>query len=170
MPLSDQLRAHFQDLVTRNHVVLFMKGTRRAPACGFSAACVQILDEVLPSYETVNVLTDPAVRDGIKEFTNWPTIPQLYIGGQFVGGSDILREMHGSGELEKALGGGGEIAPPKVTITPAAAKAVRDAAEDSSNELLHVAISPGFEYDVEVGPGGRGELRIEAGGIRMAMG
>lgn len=169
MPLSDKLRAQFQDLVTRNQVVLFMKGTRGAPACGFSAACVQILDEVLPSYETVNVLTDPAVRDGIKEFTNWPTIPQLYIGGQFVGGSDILREMHGSGELEKVLGVGGEVAVPKVTITPAAAKAVRDAAEDSSNELLHVAISASFEYDLYFGPVERGEIAIEASGLRMAM-
>ena len=170
MPLSDQLRAQFQDLVTRNHVVLFMKGTRGAPACGFSAACVQILDEVLPSYETVNVLADPAVRDGIKEFTSWPTIPQLYIGGQFVGGSDILREMHASGELGKLLGVvSGEIAAPTVTITPAAAKAVRDAAEDGSNELLHVSISATFEYDLYFGPVEKGEIALEASGIRMAM-
>ena len=169
MPLSEQLRAQFQDLVTRNHVVLFMKGTRGAPACGFSAACVQILDEMLPSYETVNVLADPAVRDGIKEFTSWPTIPQLYIGGQFVGGSDILREMHASGELGKALGVSGEIAAPTVTITPAAAKAVRDAAEEGSNELLHVSISATFEYDLYFGPVEKGEIALEASGIRMAM-
>lgn len=169
MPLSDQLRAQFQDLVTKNHVVLFMKGTRGAPACGFSAACVQILDEMLPSYETVNVLADPAVRDGIKEFTSWPTIPQLYIGGQFVGGSDILREMHASGELAKALGVSGEIAAPSVTITPAAARAVRDAAEEGSNDLLHVAISPSFEYDLYFGPVEKGEIALEVSGIRMAM-
>src|SRR4051812_43570553 len=130
MPISDQLRARFQTLVTSNKVVLFMKGTRGSPACGFSAACVQILDEMLPAYETVNVLTDPEVRDGIKEFTSWPTIPQLYISGQFVGGSDILREMHASGELAKLLGVTGEITLPKVTITPVAAKAIHDACED----------------------------------------
>ena len=169
MPLSDQLRARFQDLVTTNQVVLFMKGTRGAPACGFSAACVQILDELLPAYETVNVLTDPEVRDGIKEFTSWPTIPQLYIGGQFVGGSDILREMYSSGELAKALGLSGEIAAPKVTITPAAAKAFRDAAEDASNEILHVGISASFEYELYVGPAERGEIEIEANGVRLAM-
>jgi monothiol glutaredoxin len=169
MPLSDQLRAQFQDLVTKNRVVLFMKGTRGAPACGFSAACVQILDEVLPTYETVNVLADPAVRDGIKEFTSWPTIPQLYIGGQFVGGSDILREMHASGELGKLLGVSGEIAAPTVTITPAAASAVRDAAEEGSNELLHVSISATFEYDLYFGPVEKGEIVLEASGIRMAM-
>ena len=169
MPLSDQLRARFQDLVTKNQVVLFMKGTRGAPACGFSAACVQILDELLPAYETVNVLTDPEVRDGIKEFTSWPTIPQLYIGGQFVGGSDILREMHASGELAKTLGLSGEIKAPTVTITPAAAKAFHDAAEEGSNELLHVGISAGFEYELYVGPAERGEIELEAGGVRLAM-
>ena len=100
MPLSEKLRSQFQDLVTQNKVVLFMKGTRGAPACGFSAAVVQILDELLPSYETVNVLADPEVRDGIKEFSQWPTIPQLYIDGKFVGGCDIAREMHANGELE----------------------------------------------------------------------
>lgn len=169
MPLSDTLRARFQDLVTRNQVVLFMKGTRGAPACGFSAACVQILDEMLPAYETVNVLTDPEVRDGIKEFTSWPTIPQLYIKGQFVGGSDILREMHASGELAKALGLTGEITPPTITITPAAVKAIRDAVEETSTERLHVEISAKFEYDLFFGPTERGEIEIEASGIRMAM-
>lgn len=169
MPLSDQLRAQLQELVTKHPVVLFMKGTRGSPACGFSAACVQILDEVLPTYETVNVLSDPAVRDGIKEFTSWPTIPQLYIGGQFVGGSDILREMHASGELAKALGVSTEVAAPSVTITPAAAKAIRDASEDTSNEILHVGISAGFEYDLYFGPVEQGEIAFDAGGLRMAM-
>jgi monothiol glutaredoxin len=170
MPISDQLRARFQNLVTTNKVVLFMKGTRGAPACGFSAACVQILDEMLPSYETVNVLSDPEVRDGIKEFTSWPTIPQLYISGQFVGGSDILREMHASGELAKLLGvTPGEFIPPTITITPAAAKAIRDASEDAEKDLLHVEISPSFEYGLYFGPAERGEIEIDASGIRMVM-
>ena len=169
MPISDQLRARFQDLVTTNKVVLFMKGTRGAPACGFSAACVQILDEMLPAYETVNVLTDPEVRDGIKEFTSWPTIPQLYISGQFVGGSDILREMHASGELGKLLGVTGEITLPKVTITPAAAKAIREASEDPVKDLLHVEISASFEYGLYFGPAEKGEVEIDASGVRLVM-
>jgi monothiol glutaredoxin len=169
MPLSDQLRARFQTLVTSNQVVLFMKGTRGSPACGFSAACVQILDEVLPTYETVNVLTDPEVRDGIKEFTSWPTIPQLYISGQFVGGSDILREMHASGELAKLLGVTGEITLPKVTISPGAAKAIRDAAEDAEKDLLHVEISASFEYGLYFGPAEKGEVEIDASGVRLLM-
>lgn len=169
MPISEPLRARFHDLVTNHKVVLFMKGTRGAPACGFSAAVVQILDELVPTYETVNVLSDPEVRDGIKEFSEWPTIPQLYIAGQFVGGSDIVREMHASGELAKALGAGGEVAPPAITITPAAAKAFRDAAADAGDDKLHVEISPRFDYNLYFGPTERGEMEVDASGLRVAM-
>lgn len=170
MPLSEPLRARFQDLITNHKVVLFMKGTRGAPACGFSAACVQILDELVPTYETVNVLSDAEVRDGIKEFSSWPTIPQIYISGQFVGGSDILREMHASGELAKTLGvTTAEITPPNVTLTPAAAKAFRDATEGAQGERLHVEISPRFEYNLYVGPAEKGDIEVESSGIRMAM-
>jgi len=169
MPLSEPLRARFQNLITENKVVLFMKGTRSSPACGFSAACVQILDELVPTYETVNVLSDAEVRDGIKEFSTWPTIPQLYISGQFVGGSDIVREMHAAGELAKALGVSGEIVPPNVTLTPAAAKAFRDAAEGAPTERLHVEVSAKFEYNLYFGPAEGGDIEIEASGIRMAL-
>ncbi len=92
--------------VTGNPVVLYMKGTPQFPQCGFSANAVQILkacgvDQVF----TVNVLEEPEIRQGIKEYANWPTIPQLYVNGEFVGGSDIMREMYQSGELQKLLTG-----------------------------------------------------------------
>lgn len=169
MPLSEQLRNQFQGLVTQHKVVLFMKGTRGAPACGFSAAVVQILDELLPSYETVNVLADPEVRDGIKEFSQWPTIPQLYVGGQFMGGSDIVREMHASGELAKALGVTGDAAPPAITITEAAARAFREAGAEGGQDELHVEIGPRFEYNLYFGPAEKGEIHVEANGVRIAM-
>jgi monothiol glutaredoxin len=169
MPLSDKLQNHFQDLITQNKVVLFMKGTRTAPACGFSAGVVQILDELIPSYETVNVLADAEVRDGIKEFSQWPTIPQLYVNGQFMGGSDIVREMHASGELAKALGVTGDVAPPTVTITEAAAKAFRDAGADAGEDKLHVEIGQRFEYNLYFGPAEKGEIEVEAGGVHLAM-
>lgn len=90
--------------VTDNPVVLYMKGTPDAPMCGFSAAAVQILEACgVEEVATVNVLEDPEVRQGIKDFSNWPTIPQLYVKGEFVGGADILREMYQSGELQKLL-------------------------------------------------------------------
>ena len=81
-----------------------MKGTRHMPQCGFSAQVVKILDELKPSYETVDVLRSPEIRDGVKAFSEWPTIPQLYIDGVFVGGCDIVREMQASGELQELIG------------------------------------------------------------------
>jgi monothiol glutaredoxin len=101
--LSEPLRKQISDLVTGNRVVLFMKGTRRMPQCGFSAHVIQILDALLPGYETVDVLRSPELRDGIKQFSDWPTIPQLYVDGKFIGGCDIVREMNASGELQKLI-------------------------------------------------------------------
>ena len=90
--------------VTGNPVVLYMKGTPQMPQCGFSAMAIQILQASgVQNPFTVNVLADPDIRQGIKEYANWPTIPQLYVNGEFVGGSDIMREMYQSGELQKML-------------------------------------------------------------------
>jgi monothiol glutaredoxin len=90
--------------VESNPVVLYMKGTPRVPQCGFSATAVQILYACgVQDFFSVNVLEEPEIRQGIKEYANWPTIPQLYVNGEFVGGSDILREMYQSGELQKLL-------------------------------------------------------------------
>ena len=90
--------------VTDNPVVLFMKGSKQFPQCGFSARAVQILGACgVTDFVTVDVLADPEIRQGVKEYANWPTVPQLYIGGEFVGGSDIMTEMYQAGELQKQL-------------------------------------------------------------------
>lgn len=89
--------------IDNNDVVLFMKGTRDMPMCGFSAAVINVLQKINVPFKDVNVLADEELRAGIKEFTNWPTIPQLYIKGEFVGGCDIVREMYESGELQAML-------------------------------------------------------------------
>lgn len=105
--MSD-VQQRLADLVKSHDIVLFMKGTASFPQCGFSGRAVQILKAcgVDPrSLATVNVLEDPEVRQGIKEFSNWPTIPQLYIKGEFIGGSDIMMEMYESGELQQVLAG-----------------------------------------------------------------
>ncbi|WP_426000541.1 Grx4 family monothiol glutaredoxin [Caulobacter sp. DWR1-3-2b1] len=104
MSLNEPFHQQISDLVAQNRVVLFMKGTRHMPQCGFSAQVVKILDELKPSYETVDVLRSPEIRDGVKAFSEWPTIPQLYIDGVFVGGCDIVREMQASGELQELIG------------------------------------------------------------------
>ena len=89
--------------VVDNPVVLYMKGTPVFPQCGFSAAVVQILSHLGVKFKGIDVLTDPGIRQGIKEFSNWPTIPQLYVKGEFIGGCDIIREMYETGELQQVL-------------------------------------------------------------------
>src|SRR5215218_6579650 len=101
MALSEPVRKQISELLASERVVLFMKGSRQMPQCGFSAQVVQILDKHMSSYETVDVLRSPELRDGIKEFSQWPTIPQLFVSGQLIGGCDIVREMNASGELQK---------------------------------------------------------------------
>jgi monothiol glutaredoxin len=102
--MDENTRQTIQSLIDQHRVVLFMKGTKNFPQCGFSGAVVQVLNQLGARYETVNVLADPAVRQGIKDFSSWPTIPQLYVDGRFVGGADIVREMYSNGELQKLLG------------------------------------------------------------------
>ena len=92
-----------QQDISDNDVVLYMKGTPVFPQCGFSAAVVQVLSELGVKFKGIDVLTDPSLRQGIKEFSSWPTIPQLYVKGEFVGGCDIVREMYSSGELRELL-------------------------------------------------------------------
>ncbi|MFV3130662.1 Grx4 family monothiol glutaredoxin [Niveispirillum sp. KHB5.9] len=89
--------------ISDNDVVLYMKGTPVFPQCGFSAAVVQVLSHLGVKFKGIDILVDPALRQGIKEFTNWPTIPQLYVKGEFVGGCDIIREMYEAGELQDLL-------------------------------------------------------------------
>jgi monothiol glutaredoxin len=100
MDTQERIRKQVSD----NKVVLYMKGTPEAPQCGFSAAAVQMLEACgAEEVATVDVLADPDIRQGIKQFSNWPTIPQLYVAGEFIGGTDIMREMYQSGELKKIL-------------------------------------------------------------------
>src|SRR3970040_963976 len=95
-----------KDQVSKNPVVLYMKGTPQMPQCGFSAMAVQVLNACgVRQFHSVHELEKPVIREGIKQYANWPTIPQLYVNGEFVGGSDIMREMYQSGELQKILQG-----------------------------------------------------------------
>mmetsp|Transcript_114926 Transcript_114926/g.330012 ORF Transcript_114926/g.330012 Transcript_114926/m.330012 type:complete len:199 (-) Transcript_114926:14-610(-) len=99
----DQTRARIQELVQQHPVLLFMKGSKLFPQCGFSDTATKILDALQTDFHAVDVLSDPAIRQGIKDFSQWPTIPQLYINGEFIGGSDIMLEMYQNGELAKLL-------------------------------------------------------------------
>lgn len=102
--MNEDTRQRIEELITTNDVLVFMKGDRVFPQCGFSNTVIQILDRVGVDYTTLDVLQDPEIRQGIKEYTNWPTIPQVYAKGTFIGGCDILIEMYNNRELEKVLG------------------------------------------------------------------
>ena len=102
--MTPELKTYFDTTVKNNPVVVFMKGTKDFPMCGFSARVAQVMDMLGVDFKDVNVLDDMNVREGVKEYSNWPTIPQVYINGEFVGGCDITLEMYQSGELQKLLG------------------------------------------------------------------
>jgi len=100
---ANSAQDRIKNTVTSNDIVLYMKGTPDFPQCGFSSTVVQIFDYLGAKYETVNVLDDPDIRQGIKDYNNWPTVPQIFVKGEFVGGCDILREMFETGELKTLL-------------------------------------------------------------------
>jgi monothiol glutaredoxin len=101
--MDDQTKARIENLIQSSPIVVFMKGTKLMPQCGFSNNVVQILNALGLPFETFDVLSDMEIRQGIKEFSDWPTIPQVYVKGEFIGGSDILIEMYNSGELKEKL-------------------------------------------------------------------
>jgi monothiol glutaredoxin len=101
--MTPEVQTRIQELVNTNKILVFMKGSKLMPQCGFSNNTVQILNSLGAPYETVDVLQDPDIRQGIKEYSNWPTIPQVYINGEFVGGSDVLIELYQQGELQQMV-------------------------------------------------------------------
>src|ERR1041384_7906141 len=131
MTLDPETRKKIEQLVSSDSVVLSMTRSRSFRKCGFAASVVNILNTLIPKYTTVNILSDADVRSGMKEFSDWPTIPQLFVRGEFVGGADIVRQMHESGDLEKKLGD--LVAPakaPTVTVTPRPAKELLEALKE----------------------------------------
>ncbi|GIW39647.1 MAG: glutaredoxin-like protein [Candidatus Binatia bacterium] len=168
--LTEELRRRIESLIRSHDVVLFMKGNRMFPQCGFSARVVQILDQLLPDYATVDVLEDPEIREGIKEYSCWPTIPQLYIRGEFIGGCDIVTDLYLSGELHKKLG----LRPPErkvpnLRITEAAAKRIREYLERAPDKFLHLSIDPAYRSELRLGPRHGGEIEARSEGISVLM-
>jgi monothiol glutaredoxin len=168
MTLSDATREKIEGLVNGNRVVLFMKGTPEAPMCGFSSKTAGLLDSILEDYVSVDVLEDQDIREGIKVYGNWPTIPQLYIDGELAGGCDIVTAMFNSGELHDLLGvEQPDRTPPEVTITDAAAEKIREAMQGHEGVGLHFAIDAGFQSQFNVAPVEGHEIKVEANGITM---
>ena len=171
MPLNPELRERIQRTLHSHRVVLFMKGDPSSPRCGFSAKAVGILDALVPGYASVDVLADPEIREGIKEYGQWPTIPQLYIDGELLGGSDIIEQMLNSGELHEVLGvPAPDRTPPTLRISPAAAEAIRRAMASSEPGVgLHLAVDPRFSSQFQIKPVTGQEIVAEVEGIRVHL-
>lgn len=150
-------------MVSSNDIVLFMKGTKSFPQCGFSATVVGILSDFDCQYTTVNVLSDPEIRQGIKTFSDWPTIPQLYVKGEFLGGCDIVRDMHQSGELAGALGAViKEVKVPAIQITDRAKSELEAALKDAGEgQFIHLSVSNGFEHGMHIDGKTPGALEVK---------
>jgi monothiol glutaredoxin len=168
MSLDPALRARIDELLAANPVVLFLKGTPDAPQCGFSAKAVGALDAAGARYAHVNVLADADIREGIKAYGDWPTIPQLYIGGELVGGSDIIVQMASSGELHAALGlPAPDRTPPDITITPAAAEMLKQALANAGEGFaLQVDVDKGYNARLQLAPVDAFAIASESAGIR----
>ena len=171
MALDESTRQRIASLIEANPVMLFMKGSRSLPQCGFSAQTVQILDQLVEDYETFDVLSDFEIRNGIKEYSSWPTIPQLYVKGELVGGCDIVKELYATGELHESLGlPRPEPAPaPTLTITEAAARAMRDAQASTPDNAIQLRIDARFEHSLFLAAPAPGEIEVESNGVAIRL-
>ena len=170
MALEPALQSRIESVIKSNRVVLFMKGTPQQPQCGFSAATIGILDGLIEDYSTVNVLEDQGIREGIKEFSDWPTIPQLYVDQEFVGGCDLVREMFNAGELHEALGlPAPDRTPPEITLSDEAREVIEGATEGQPGVSVHLAIDAQWNHNFNLGPASGDEIRTTSNGIEILM-
>lgn len=170
MSLSEAERATIESVIQSDRVVLFMKGTRTQPQCGFSATIIGMLDVILSDYTTVNVLEHPEVREGIKTYSNWPTIPQLYIENEFMGGCDVVKQMFNTGALHEALGvEAPDRTAPTISLSDAAAQTIRNATEGNSGMSVHLSIDARWQHNFNLGPAEGHEVKASDNGVEILM-
>ncbi|MDX1569386.1 MAG: Grx4 family monothiol glutaredoxin [Xanthomonadales bacterium] len=170
MALSENARKTIEGLLDTNRIVLFMKGTPQTPMCGFSARAAGILASLQTEYASFNVLESEEIREGIKEFGEWPTIPQLYIDGELVGGSDIVAQMFNTGELHDLLGvERPDRTPPEISISDKAAEAIRAGMDGYDDVALHLQIDDYWRAQFLLQPVSGDEITVESAGIKIHM-
>ena len=168
--MDQALKQRIEEQIGANEVVLFMKGQRRLPQCGFSAQVVSILDQLVDDYQTVNVLADPEIRQGIKEFSEWPTIPQLYIRGQFVGGCDIVTQMFENGDLHQQLGKDApKVDAPTLTVTEGAKKALSAALDGTGDAFVRLSVDSAWRPGLDITPAADGDFKVDVGGLTFVV-
>jgi monothiol glutaredoxin len=171
MSLDPALQQRIESLLSSHDVVLFMKGSPQAPRCGFSAKAAGILDGLIERYHSIDVLADPELREGIKQYGSWPTIPQLYVRGELVGGSDIIVSMLNDGQLHQLLGlPEPDRTPPTMHISDRAAEAILDALEEVEDGVgLHLTVDPRFNAQFNLKAVEGHEIVAECGKIRVHL-
>ncbi|MCK7594386.1 Grx4 family monothiol glutaredoxin [Pseudomarimonas salicorniae] len=171
MSLDPALHQRIESLLSSHDVVLFMKGSPQAPRCGFSAKAAGILDGMVSGYHTVDVLADPEIREGIKVYGSWPTIPQLYVKGELVGGSDIIESMLNDGQLHQLFGlPAPDRTPPKLGISERAIEAIQNAMDDTEEGIgLHLSVDPRFNAQFQLKPIEGHEIVALAGPIKVYL-
>ena len=168
--MDEAVRARIEEILSSGKVVLFMKGNRRAPACGFSSRTVDALDELLPDYVTVDILADETLREAMKLYSSWPTFPQLYVDGKLIGGADIVTEMHAAGELAGTVGTNGPmpVETPEVMLTEAAIDAFVAYAETTPAKV-RVEIDRAFDTVLDLASPRPLDLILDMGRVLLAM-
>lgn len=169
--LDPEVRRDIEQQIASHRVVLYMKGTPRMPQCGFSARTAGLLDEMLSGdFVAFNVLEDERIREGIKVYGDWPTIPQLYVDGELVGGCDIITEMYNAGELHALFGlEAPDRTPPEIEITELAAEKIKGFLAAYPGQHLHLNIGGDWDAQFQVGPRGGHEIVTEAAGLTVLM-
>jgi monothiol glutaredoxin len=168
MSLDPALRSRIESILGADRVVLFMKGQPSMPQCGFSAKAVGALQDLGVEFGHVNVLADQDIREGIKAYGDWPTIPQLYVDGELVGGSDIILQMASSGELSSLLGvAAPDRTPPNITVTTAAVEMLKGALADSPGAALQLSIDANYQPNFQLAPHDANAIAAESNGLRV---
>lgn len=168
--MAESTQSKIREMLAQNPVVLFMKGTRAQPRCGFSAKATDALNGLLSEYLTVDVLSDEALRQGIKDYGNWPTIPQLYVRGELVGGSDIILQLASTGQLHEVLGvPAPDRTPPTISISELAAQAIRAGMESGEGLALHLHIDQKWQAQFQLAPKEGHEIVAQDRDITLLM-
>ncbi len=170
MNLDPATRETIETLLNANEVVLFMKGNPQQPQCGFSASIITELSRFVPDFVTIDVLQHPELREGIKVYANWPTIPQLYVKGELIGGNDIVQEMSSSGELAGVFGlETPKRTEPTITIDDSVAEAMRNAAQDQPTLGMHLDIDAAWQHKLSLAPASGNEIKVVINDIEILL-
>ena len=168
MSLSPATKERIESILQSNRVVLFIKGSKEQPQCGFSAATITILNLLVTDYATIDVLRDSDIREGIKAFSDWPTIPQLYIDQELIGGCDIVREMYNQGELHEIFGlEAPDRTAPNITMSEAAAVLIRNAMQGDTSLCVHLDIDEQWNHQFSLGHSAGHEIETHVSDLRF---